>query len=545
MRVNCEAHKGLCEQHGVKGYPSVLAARPAAPCASSDTNDAKGQSDCGSSSSPVFRKFRGARGRAQLVALGTALRRRPVAALSSGDSLAAIARDESITAAQRAAHVLRNRAKQEKSKSGRAKRESNLADQTSAGQAPAVIALVTGDSATQLEQASGGKFRSVRGAAGLALVEALREWTNSDEGSFGLAAVVGAGPAAADRREGVDVPPSVERARGLQSEATGVDFAAVREAVATAGGILVRAQWGSGFLPRRSGELIGTVDEDALHGGARLRRPARDVPAGRGQAVSIPRLPPQESPALQWTEVVVDSFEVPQVNGTFDASYVPQAAPRWLKRATLPLVVRTDAHSFSPLVGTGSLLAMGVVSTATKRSAAAAVRAATWLASLASPHSSHLEASVRERFTFGILDAAEYADFVSEYNISAGELASGLSPPRLLVVDPQSKVFYEDSTVREKEDFETFLKDVAAGLHPAQRSGVWRLPQRVWNAVWFGGPTERWVAIAVAMVLVAGCVGVGWAACCPGGGAEVGVGEKLGTGAEDGGGIADGGEVGG
>jgi len=182
----------------------------------------------------------------------------------------------------------------------------------------------------------------------------------------------------------------------------------------------------------------------------------------------------------EWVRAIVDAMEMPAYDPESESSaedgLFRGRVHRWLGRATLPLVTRTDRHSFGPLVQSGALLALGVMSTATKRGASMARSSAGWLARLASPFTGLLDSESREQFAFGLLDASEYADFVADYNISAAELAMGAAP-RLLVVDPKSKVYYEDASVREDGDYATFLHDVARGLHPAQRSGVWRLPQ--------------------------------------------------------------------
>ena len=68
----------------------------------------------------------------------------------------------------------------------------------------------------------------------------------------------------------------------------------------------------------------------------------------------------------------------------------------------------------------------------------------------------------------------------------------------------QGGVYYEDSSVNEREEMETFLIDVAEGRHPPQRQGILSVPQQIWNR--FG---NTWIG---RLLLVGAVAGIGFAA---------------------------------
>lgn len=110
---------------------------------------------------------------------------------------------------------------------------------------------------------------------------------------------------------------------------------------------------------------------------------------------------------------------------------------------------------------------------------------------------------VRERFVFGHLDGAKWAEFVEQYNIFKGEL------PRLVVVDAPKELFYEDQEVDELDEMATFLRQVAAGQVPAQKENTggwqgaaWRFYYKVRALGWRAGL----VAVPLVALVVAACV---------------------------------------
>lgn len=124
---------------------------------------------------------------------------------------------------------------------------------------------------------------------------------------------------------------------------------------------------------------------------------------------------------------------------------------------------------------------------------------------LASPGRTSMPESTRTAFVYGHLDGVAYSTAVQQFNVSPGDL------PRIVVVDMAAGTFYEDPLVRELSDAQSFLTEVAAGQFPAQRSGVWRVPTQVFNAVMFS--EHGWLIAAAAVAVVVLLIGlVAWAA---------------------------------
>ena len=131
-------------------------------------------------------------------------------------------------------------------------------------------------------------------------------------------------------------------------------------------------------------------------------------------------------------------------------------------------------------------------------------------------------------FHFCYLDGVRWEKFVNQFNVKVEQL------PRLFVLDgevgaydvlhvfsaaecstfdncpgvtpaAQNKKFFEDVEVDELDELETFLVDVVGGEVPAQREGIWGLPQRLWRQFMDYYPHS---VIAAVAVLVAIAVGV-------------------------------------
>lgn len=120
---------------------------------------------------------------------------------------------------------------------------------------------------------------------------------------------------------------------------------------------------------------------------------------------------------------------------------------------------------------------------------------------LASPGRTAMPESTRAAFVYGHLDGVAYSTAIQQFNVSPGDL------PRIVVVDMAAGTFYEDPLVRELSDAQSFLTEVAAGQFPAQRSGVWRVPTQMFNAVMFS--EHGWLIAAggaVVLVLLIGLV---------------------------------------
>jgi protein disulfide-isomerase-like protein len=148
---------------------------------------------------------------------------------------------------------------------------------------------------------------------------------------------------------------------------------------------------------------------------------------------------------------------------------------QWTKANDHPLVNTLSAGNFRRLGKIGKLLVIAIVdfenSTTpayieTLRSTARAIFASDVTAAAGKAGGSWKDAKrLADRFVFGHLDGVKWSEFIEQFNVY-GDL------PRLVVLDHPTEVFYEDPTVDEGDEMETFLAEVFAGVVPAQREGM-------------------------------------------------------------------------
>lgn len=89
-------------------------------------------------------------------------------------------------------------------------------------------------------------------------------------------------------------------------------------------------------------------------------------------------------------------------------------------------------------------------------------------------HAASRDATLRDKFYFGVLDGRKWVDFAQEHFLELEDL------PRLLVLKGgETRSFYLDAPGN--TDFGAFLKRVAAGEVPAIYEGTWGMPDRWWR----------------------------------------------------------------
>jgi thiol-disulfide isomerase/thioredoxin len=170
--------------------------------------------------------------------------------------------------------------------------------------------------------------------------------------------------------------------------------------------------------------------------------------------------------------------------------WVRDGKQRW------PFMTELDHTNFAFAVHAGKPVAVAIIDPAKD----ASKRFLASFRNLSLPDVSPLPPHVREAFLFASLDGVLFETSVTQYNVSPDSL------PRVVVIDGASRVFFEDPLVVEISDVPTFLQEVQSGAFPAQRSGVWKYPTQIYNAVLFG-EHGVWVALGVvlgALVLLGG-----------------------------------------
>jgi thiol-disulfide isomerase/thioredoxin len=113
---------------------------------------------------------------------------------------------------------------------------------------------------------------------------------------------------------------------------------------------------------------------------------------------------------------------------------------------------------------------------------------------LATPTTSTLQARVRDRFLFATLECETFSSFLEQFKVN--------SCPRLFVLDAPNKAFWEDSSVVEETDMETFLTDIVDGKAPMQRQGALSGAQKILNVVGLGGPSGVYLVIGVVVIIL-------------------------------------------
>jgi hypothetical protein len=113
---------------------------------------------------------------------------------------------------------------------------------------------------------------------------------------------------------------------------------------------------------------------------------------------------------------------------------------------------------------------------------------------LATPTTSTLQARVLDRFLFATLECETFSSFLEQFKVN--------SCPRLFVLDAPNKAFWEDSSVVEETDMETFLTDIVDGKAPMQRQGALSGAQKILNVVGLGGPSGIYLVIGIVVVIL-------------------------------------------
>jgi hypothetical protein len=134
----------------------------------------------------------------------------------------------------------------------------------------------------------------------------------------------------------------------------------------------------------------------------------------------------------------------------------------WILSNDVPLLSELGPHNFRRIGKLGKLLAMAIVDPQNETTP-------TYLANFKNvARDLTLEVSeskIAEKFVFGHLDGIEWAEFIQQFNVYGGL-------PRVVVVDAPAEKFYEDSSVDELDEIDTFLREVTDGKVPAQKEGL-------------------------------------------------------------------------
>lgn len=150
----------------------------------------------------------------------------------------------------------------------------------------------------------------------------------------------------------------------------------------------------------------------------------------------------------------------------------------WILENNQPLVNELVASNFRKLGKKGKLLVVAVVNPANASTPAYLAGLRRVARVITAEDATSATGSIGDRFIYGHLDGIKWADFVKQFNIF-----NSASLPRLVVLDAPSEIFYEDSSVDEVDEIETFLHEVWEGKVPAQREGIkgslTRLTQKV------------------------------------------------------------------
>jgi len=177
-----------------------------------------------------------------------------------------------------------------------------------------------------------------------------------------------------------------------------------------------------------------------------------------------------------------------------------ESVKTWLKESNAPIFSELGSHNFRQLGRMGKLLVIGIVDPEAPgsedykwglKAVAQAVsqgeefvpRGGAAKAKVAEPveggegedgvepyQTDPFEEPLEEMYVYGHLDGIKWKDFIHQFNVY-GDL------PRLVVLDMPGEKFWEDPTVDEADEIDTFLRDVHGGRVKAQKEGI----QGTWN----------------------------------------------------------------
>jgi hypothetical protein len=170
------------------------------------------------------------------------------------------------------------------------------------------------------------------------------------------------------------------------------------------------------------------------------------------------------------------------------------ALAAWVADGRFSALTALGPTNFYDIAHAGRLLAIGVVDPAAPRTP----RYLGALRGLARPLTSTLPPAVRRQFHFGWLDGVAWKDYAARFNISPTQL------PRLLVLDAAGGGYFEDASVDEVDEIDTFLRDVAEGRQPKQREGIVGDSKRMLEALLELHPGGAWgLALVVSVATTA------------------------------------------
>ena len=129
----------------------------------------------------------------------------------------------------------------------------------------------------------------------------------------------------------------------------------------------------------------------------------------------------------------------------------------WVKENSHPVLSKLDRHNFYDVSHAGKLLVVGCIDPAKSE------RTPSFVLALR-----NVARSRGREYNFGYLDGVKWATFISQFNIETSSL------PRIFVLNAEKQSFYEDSTVDEEDEIDTFLTEIAEGRAEVQYDTEWQ-----------------------------------------------------------------------
>mmetsp|Transcript_97977 Transcript_97977/g.280285 ORF Transcript_97977/g.280285 Transcript_97977/m.280285 type:complete len:408 (-) Transcript_97977:187-1410(-) len=203
-----------------------------------------------------------------------------------------------------------------------------------------------------------------------------------------------------------------------------------------------------------------------------------------------------------------------------------ESVKTWLKESNAPIFSELGSHNFRQLGRMGKLLVIGIVDPEAPgsedykwglKAVAQAVsqgeefvpRGGAAKAKVAEPveggegedgvepyQTDPFEEPLEEMYVYGHLDGIKWKDFIHQFNVY-GDL------PRLVVLDMPGEKFWEDPTVDEADEIDTFLRDVHGGRVKAQKEGIQGTWNRLVKKVKSMGPMSGLLVVPVILLLMA------------------------------------------
>jgi hypothetical protein len=213
------------------------------------------------------------------------------------------------------------------------------------------------------------------------------------------------------------------------------------------------------------------------------------------QVFAVAHEPAEEDAAwVQATGRVVAPCVAKHQVGEAPVMWVPleqvtqDALGQWISDNHFETVTELGPSNFHSILRAGRMLAVAITNPSdrsTPRFKSAFQR------HLASPSTSTLPPAVAAHFYFGVLDGVRFEKYIGTLGLSPRDL------PRLVVLDAAGGVHYDDASVDEVDEMDTFLREIVAGETPRQRAGALRYPQLVLNMFLRNFPLSLLVAVPV------------------------------------------------